>query len=60
MGIDNNKFQPIIRRVQNINVQLSPTNIKPAKKTLSNLVKSRLPMMVTDYLNYGSTPDHGQ
>lgn len=39
IGIENNKFQPIIRKVQNINVQLSPLTIKPAKDTVTKLLK---------------------
>lgn len=40
MGIDNNKFQPIVRRVQNINILLSPINtIQPAKEAADKLLK---------------------
>jgi hypothetical protein len=39
-GIENNKFQPIVRRVQNINIQLSPIpNIRPAKEQVAKLLK---------------------
>jgi hypothetical protein len=40
-GIENSKFQPIVRRVQNINIQLSPTisELKPAQATVDKLLK---------------------
>lgn len=38
IGIDNNKFQPIVRKLYNLRVELSPLNIETAKKTVDKLI----------------------
>jgi hypothetical protein len=47
-GIDNTKFHPIIRRVQNINIVLSPpfTEVRPAKYTVEKLLREINPANV--------------
>lgn len=43
LGIENNKFQPIIKRLQNLNVELSPITIKSSKQTVKKLLKQIKP-----------------
>jgi hypothetical protein len=51
LGIDNNKFQPIIRRLQNIKVELSPVTIKSSKATMKKLLRKIQPPPTLSSLN---------
>ncbi|CDW85759.1 UNKNOWN [Stylonychia lemnae] len=51
LGIENNKFQPIIRRIQNIKIELSPVAIKSAKSTVKKLLRKIQPQTIPSLNN---------
>lgn len=43
-GIDISKFNPIIRNVQNIKLELNPCQIKPASKAVLSMLRGKEPI----------------
>jgi len=42
-GIENNKFQPIIKKIPDLNMALSPCALPPAKNLVHKLLKEAKP-----------------